>query len=215
MIKSATCITITFVPNRNRAVGGEELSTFDPLLLPTHAKIDMHVAKKYVICFKNRFRIRVNCTTLTCKSINITYIQVITILNDGSGVTALPCSIQEEDGITSRLVSKLVYVNQNAYLSRIPESLVYNIGAPHVILKIYRVYPYTIYRPEGRNFQRGVCSIRQGVWGPLKAHRSPWVFGAKSCNVAISRHFIQTFGKPRFPLLIFKDFHQILHKLRL
>ena len=165
MIKSATCITITFVPNRNRAVGGEELSTFDPLLLPTHAKIDMHVAKKYVICFKNRFRIRVNCTTLTCKSINITYIQVITILNDGSGVTGLPCSIQEEDGITSRVVSKLVYVNQNAYLSRIPESLVYNIGAPHVIKKIYRVYPYTICRPEGRNFQRGFVRYGRGFGG--------------------------------------------------
>ena len=45
--------------------------------------------------------------------------------------------------------------------------------------------------------------------------RSPWVFDAKSCNLAISRHFIQTFGKPCFPLLIFKDFHQILHQLGL
>ena len=45
-------------------------------------------------------------------------------------------------------------------------------------------------RPVGRNFQRGVRSIRQGVWGPLKAPRSPWVFGAKFCNLAISRHFI-------------------------
>ena len=45
--------------------------------------------------------------------------------------------------------------------------------------------------------------------------RSPGVFGAKSCNLAISRHFIQTFGKPCFPLLIFKDFHQILHQLGL
>ena len=68
-------------------------------------------------------------------------------------------------------------------------------------------------RPVGRNFQRGVRSIRQGIWGPLKAPRSPWVIGAKSCNLAISRHFIQTFGKPCFPLLIFKDFHQILHQL--
>ena len=59
-------------------------------------------------------------------------------------------------------------------------------------------------RPVGRNFQRGVRSIRQGVWGPLKAPRGPWVFGAKSCNLAISRHFIQTFGKPCFPLLIFR-----------
>ena len=67
-------------------------------------------------------------------------------------------------------------------------------------------------RPEGRNFQRGVRLIRQGVLGPLKAPRSPWVFGAKSCNLTICRHFIQTFGKTCFPLLIFKDFHQILHQ---
>ena len=70
-----------------------------------------------------------------------------------------------------------------------------------------------VYSSVGRNFQRGVRSIRQGVWGPLKAPKSPWVFGAKSCNLAISRYFIQTFGKPCFPLLIFKDFHQILHQL--
>ena len=69
------------------------------------------------------------------------------------------------------------------------------------------------YRPVGRNFQRGVRSIRQGAWGQLKAPRRPWVFGAKSCNLEISRHFIKTFGKPYFPLLIFKDFHQILHQL--
>ena len=31
------------------------------------------------------------------------------------------------------------------------------------------------------------------------------VYGSKSCNLAISRHFIQTVGKPCFPLLIFKD----------
>ena len=61
----------------------------------------------------------------------------------------------------------------------------------------------------------GVSPIRQGVWGQLKSLRSPWVFGAKSSNLAISRHFIQTFGKPCFPLLILKDFHQILHQLGL
>ena len=59
---------------------------------------------------------------------------------------------------------------------------------------------HVLHRPVDRNFQRGVRSIRQGIWGPLKAPRSPWVhvFGAKSCNLAISRHFIQTFGKPCF-----------------
>ena len=40
--------------------------------------------------------------------------------------------------------------------------------------------------------------------------RSPGVFGAKSCNLAISRHFILTFGKSCFSKLIIKDFHQIL-----
>ena len=57
-----------------------------------------------------------------------------------------------------------------------------------------------------QKFSEGVRSIRQGVWGPFKAPRSPWVFGAKSCNLVISRHFIQTFGKPCFPLLSFKIF---------
>ena len=52
-------------------------------------------------------------------------------------------------------------------------------------------------RPVGRNFQRGVRRL-----GPVS-------FGAKSCNLAISRHFIQTFGKSCFPKLIFKDFKQL------
>ena len=61
-------------------------------------------------------------------------------------------------------------------------------------------YWYMIYRPKGRNFHMGVrrlplrvahlasqgATLRQGAWGPLKAPRSPWVFGAKSCNLAIS-----------------------------
>ena len=66
-----------------------------------------------------------------------------------------------------------------------------------------------------QKFSEGGSFESQGVWGPLKAPRSPWVFGAKSCILAISRHFIQTFGKPCFPLLIFKDFHYILHQLGL
>ena len=76
---------------------------------------------------------------------------------------------------------------------------------------------YIPHRIQARRqkFSEGVRSIRLGVWGPLKAPRSPWVFGAKSCNLAISRHFIQTFGKAFFPSLIFKDFHQILHQLGL
>ena len=73
----------------------------------------------------------------------------------------------------------------------------------------------TNYRPVGRNFQRGGSLDTAGVWGPLKAPRSPWVFDAKSCNLAISSHFIQSSGKPCFPLLFFKDFHQILHQLGL
>ena len=58
-----------------------------------------------------------------------------------------------------------------------------------------------------QKFSEGGSFDMAGVCGPLKAPRSPRVFGAKSCNLAISRHFIQTFGKPCFPLLIFKDFH--------
>ena len=73
-------------------------------------------------------------------------------------------------------------------------------------VRAFEVQNRVIYRPVGRNFQRGVRSIRQGVWGPLKAPRSPWVFGTKSCNLAISRHFIQTFGKPCF-LKIFIKFY--------
>ena len=59
-----------------------------------------------------------------------------------------------------------------------------------------------------QEFTEGGSSIRQGIWGPLKALRIPGAFVAK-CNLAISRHFIQTSGKPYFPLLIFKDIHQI------
>ena len=84
-----------------------------------------------------------------------------------------------------------------------------------MIMLCLEILPKMNIRPVGRNFQWGVRSIRQGVWGSLKAPRSPWVFGAKSFNLAISRHFIQTFGKPCFPLLILKDFRQILHQLGL
>ena len=63
-------------------------------------------------------------------------------------------------------------------------------------------------RPVGRNFQRGVRRLASGVahlalrgaitarvWGSLKAPSNPGAFGSKSCNLAISRHFIYTFGK--------------------
>ena len=60
-------------------------------------------------------------------------------------------------------------------------------------------------RPVGRNFQKGV---RRGL--SCYCDRSPVVFGAKSCNLAISRHFILTFGKSCFSKLIFKDFYEIL-----
>ena len=66
-----------------------------------------------------------------------------------------------------------------------------------------------------QKFSEGGSFDTAGGLALLKAPRSPRVFGAKSCNLAISRHFIQTFGKPCFPLLIFKDFHQILHQLGL
>ena len=66
-----------------------------------------------------------------------------------------------------------------------------------------------------QKFSEGGSFDTAGGLGPLKAPRSPWVFAAKSCNLAISRHFIQTFGKPCFPLLSFKDFHQIYYQLGL
>ena len=48
-----------------------------------------------------------------------------------------------------------------------------------------------------QKFSEGGSFDTAGGWGggALKAPRSPWVFGA-SCNLAISGHFIQTFGKP-------------------
>ena len=46
-------------------------------------------------------------------------------------------------------------------------------------------------------------SSRQGIWGPWATPRSPGVFGAKSFNLAISRYFIQTFGKSCFSKLKF------------
>ena len=63
---------------------------------------------------------------------------------------------------------------------------------------------------EGSFDTAGGLGVAQGSQKPFS-----WVFGAKSRNLAISRHFIHTFGKPCFPLLIFKDFHQILHQLGL
>ena len=45
-----------------------------------------------------------------------------------------------------------------------------------------------------------------GALGPLKAPRSPGVFGAKSFNLAISRHSILTCRNPRFPWLILKSY---------
>ena len=60
-------------------------------------------------------------------------------------------------------------------------------------------------RPVGRNFQKGV---RRG--SSCYCDRSPVLFGAKSCNLAISRHFILTLGKSCFSKLIFKDFYEIL-----
>ena len=67
-----------------------------------------------------------------------------------------------------------------------------------------------MYRPVGRSFQRGIRRLASRVahlaGGPLKAPRSPGVFGAQSCNLAISRHFIQTFEKSCCSKLIFKIF---------
>ena len=55
-----------------------------------------------------------------------------------------------------------------------------------------------IIRPAGRNFQRGFVGYDRGFGG---RSRPPEALGP--CNLAIPRHFIQTFGKPCFPLLIF------------
>ena len=54
------------------------------------------------------------------------------------------------------------------------------------------------------------CYITAGGLGSTQGPRSPWVFGAKSCNLAISMHFIQTFGEFCFPKLIVKDFQCLL-----
>ena len=67
--------------------------------------------------------------------------------------------------------------------------------------------------PVDRNFQRGFVDSHCDST-PREARcycgRSPGVFGAKSCNLGISRYFILTFGKSCFSKLIFKYFHQIL-----
>ena len=66
-----------------------------------------------------------------------------------------------------------------------------------------------------QKFSEGGSFDTAGGLGAAQGSQKPWVFGAESCNLAISRHFIQTFGKPCFPWLIFKDVHQILHQLGL
>ena len=72
-------------------------------------------------------------------------------------------------------------------------------------------------RPVGRNFQRGVRRLALRVAhltkrGAIAAGGlgSPGVFDAKSRILAISRHFILTFGKFCFSKRILQDFHTIL-----
>ena len=47
-------------------------------------------------------------------------------------------------------------------------------------------------------FYKMHAGSQQGLWGPWATPRGPGVFGAKSFNLAISRHFIQTSGKSCF-----------------
>ena len=63
-------------------------------------------------------------------------------------------------------------------------------------------------RPVGRNFQkgRGGGGSSTRIASRAARGRGSGVFGAKSCNLAISRHFYQNFGKSCFSKLIFKIF---------
>lgn len=55
-------------------------------------------------------------------------------------------------------------------------------------------------------------AIAAGGLGRSRPPRSPEVFGAKSCILAIPTRFIQTFGKSCFSILIFKVW--ILNKIK-
>ena len=100
------------------------------------------------------------------------------------------------------LIFQIIHEDTDRFLPCFRDKVVMTIGVleclplykcTYIILSLHgEIFNVTVIRPVGRNFQRGVRSIRPGVWGPFKAPRSPWVFGAKSCNLAISRHFIQT-----------------------
>ena len=52
----------------------------------------------------------------------------------------------------------------------------------------------------------------KGSGGRSRPTEALGYFGAKSCNLAISRHIIQAFGKSYFSKLFFKDFHQSSHQ---
>ena len=87
-----------------------------------------------------------------------------------------------------------------------------NFHSPLSICYILAVCNQTpsIHRPIGRNFQRGFVdthresrTLRQGVLGPWATPRTSGVFGAKSFNLAISMHFIQTYGKSCFSKIKF------------
>ena len=82
-----------------------------------------------------------------------------------------------------------------------------NFHSPLSICYIFAVCNQTpsIHRPVGRHFQRGFVNthresrtLRQGVWGSWATPRTSGVFGAKSFNLAIPMHFIQTYGKSCF-----------------
>ena len=73
----------------------------------------------------------------------------------------------------------------------------------------------SILQAQGLAPSTGACSI---IFGPVGRNSSLRTsrqavpeglgyIGAKSCNLAISRHFVQTVGKSCFSKLIFKDFH--------
>ena len=66
--------------------------------------------------------------------------------------------------------------------------------------------------PEGGSSTRAKRgALTAGGLGAAQGPQKLWVFGAKSFNLAISRHFIQTFGKSCFSKFKFytnKDFDQ-------
>ena len=91
--------------------------------------------------------------------------------------------------------------------AKVHKNLVSNDFTIRVTSSCYYMYIYASHTKQARRqeFPEGGSLTRTSRSEVLLRQKlCPRVFGAKSCNLAISRHFILTFGRSCFSKLIFK-----------